>query len=91
MGEGRAHVIDTIEIGWVLARIGPGAEITLSMTRVADGLWMPGSIDIEGSAKVLMVHQKNLDEQLAFSNYARVGRERGVQVSGKAPAKAAGQ
>jgi hypothetical protein len=82
-----AHVVDTIEIGWVLARVGPGAEIRLTMKRVADGLWLPGTLDIEGNAKVMMVHRKSLNEQLAFSDYARTGRDRGVQVSGTTPAK----
>jgi hypothetical protein len=77
-----AHVIDTIEIGWVLARVGPGAEIRTEMTRVAEGFWMPVSININGSAKVLMIHRKNLDEHMAFSDFARVGRDRAVQVSG---------
>jgi hypothetical protein len=77
-----AHVIDTIEIGWVLARVGPGAEIRMDMTRVAEGLWMPASIDINGSAKILMVHRKNLNEHLTFSDFARVGRDQAVEVSG---------
>lgn len=64
-----AHVIDTISIGWILARIGPGAEITLAMTPVTDSIWMPKQICINGSAKVLMVHNKNLNEQLTFGGY----------------------
>lgn len=64
-----AHVIDTISIGWILARIGPGAEITLAMTPVTEGVWMPKQICINGSAKVLMVHNKNLNEELSFSGY----------------------
>ena len=64
-----AHVIDTISIGWILARIGAGAEITLEMTRVTDQLWMPKQICINGTAKVLMVHNKNLNEELTFSGY----------------------
>ncbi|MDQ1473726.1 MAG: hypothetical protein QOJ99_5206 [Bryobacterales bacterium] len=82
-----AHVINMIEIGWVLARVGPGAEIRMDMTRVAEGLWMPASIDINGSAKVLMVHHKNLNEQLKFSDFARVGRDQAVQVTGNHPPK----
>ncbi|MDP9171788.1 MAG: hypothetical protein M3N54_14320 [Acidobacteriota bacterium] len=64
-----AHVIDTISIGWILARIGAGAEISLQMTRVTDQLWMPKQICINGSARVLMVHNKNLNEELTFSGY----------------------
>jgi hypothetical protein len=76
-----AHVIDTIEIGWVLARIGPGAEIRMDMKRVAERLWLPVSIHINGSAKLLMVHRKNLNEQLTFFDFARVGANQALQVS----------
>jgi hypothetical protein len=68
-----AHVIDTISIGWIVARIGPGARFTVEQTRVADGLWMPKHITIKGVARVLMVHSKNLNESLRFSGYREVG------------------
>lgn len=64
-----AHVIDPISIGWILARIGEGAQIGLDMERVVDGLWMPKRIDIDGTARVLMVRNKVLDEHLTFSGY----------------------
>lgn len=66
-----AHVIDTISIGLILARIGPGAHITIEMTRVAAGVWMPANMNINGTARVLLVHNKNLDERLLFSEYHR--------------------
>jgi len=64
-----ATVIGTISIGLILARIGEGAHITLELSRVTDGLWMPKEITINGTARVLLVHNKNLDEQLTFSHY----------------------
>jgi hypothetical protein len=74
-----AHVIDTISIGWVLARIGPGAHISLDMTRVRPGLWMPAKIDVNGVARVLMVHNKNLNEQLTFSGFKPAVGEEGIE------------
>lgn len=65
----QAHVIDTISIGWVLARIGPGADITFAQTRVADGLWMPKKVCIEGTAKLFLVHDKDLTETVTFTGY----------------------
>jgi hypothetical protein len=64
-----ASVIDPISVGWILARIGEGAQIRLDMARVVDGLWMPERIDIDGTARVLMVHNKVLNEHLTFSGY----------------------
>lgn len=76
-----AQVIDPINIGWVLARIGPGAKIALDMIRVADGLWMPEKIDVDGTARVLMVHNKVLDEHLSFTGYKKVNSDSTQQAS----------
>lgn len=72
-----AEVIGTIEIGWIMARIGPGAHFSVEQTRVADGLWMPVRITIQGSARVLMVHNKVLDEELTFSGYRKCTERNG--------------
>ena len=68
-----AHVIEPISIGWILARIGAGAKISLLMTRVVNGLWLPEKIDVAGEARVLMVHNKPLDEHVTFSGYRPEG------------------
>ncbi len=64
-----APVIDSINIGVILARIAPGTKFELEQTRIADDLWLPRRIVINGTARVLMLHDKNLDEQLSFSGY----------------------
>ena len=69
-----AHVTEPISIGWIIARIGQGAEIKLDMKRVVNGLWMPEAITIDGRAKVLMVHNKVIDEHMSFSGYHRPER-----------------
>ena len=73
-----AHVIDPISIGWILARIGEGAQIELNMARVMDGLWMPERINIDGTVRVLMVHNKVLDEHVTFSGYHPYGAASGM-------------
>jgi hypothetical protein len=80
-----ARVVEPISIGWILARIGAGAQIKLDMTPVVDGLWMPARIDINGAARVLMVHTKVLDEHLTFSGYHPHEAASAVTNSGKAP------
>ena len=39
-----ANVIDTISFGWVLARIEPGAHITMKQVKVDGDHWMPKEI-----------------------------------------------
>jgi hypothetical protein len=66
-----ARVKSTIGIGFVLARIGPGAKIVVEQTRVAEGVWMPQQITINGAARVLLVHNKIMNEELTYSKYQR--------------------
>lgn len=69
IAKAQAHVIDTISIGWILARVGPGTRFEIDQTRVADGVWMPGILKINGVAHVLLFHSKNLNEELTYSGY----------------------
>jgi hypothetical protein len=68
-----AHVIDTIGIGWILARIGRGTRFELEQTRVANGLWMPRRLTIAGAARVMIFHTKNISEELTWSGYRKEG------------------
>ncbi|MDE3198124.1 MAG: hypothetical protein KGN84_17380, partial [Acidobacteriota bacterium] len=64
-----ADVVDTVSFGFILARIGSGAHISMDFTRLRDALWVPRSVTVRGEARVLLVHTKSLDENLTFSNY----------------------
>lgn len=75
-----ARVIDTISIGLIVARIEPGAHITLEMSRVNSGLWVTKEISVTGAARVLLLHTKNLDELLTFTGYHQ-GKPTGPQVA----------
>lgn len=70
-----ARVIDTLSIGWILARIGPGTHFSVQQTRIENGLWMPRCVTIAGAARILLVHGKKLDEQLTYSGYYETGPE----------------
>jgi hypothetical protein len=66
-----ANVVEPVSIGLILARIGDGTHITVEQTRITDNFWMPRKITIAGAAKVLLVHTKNLDENLVYGDYRR--------------------
>jgi hypothetical protein len=70
-----AHVTDTISIGWILARIEPDARFTVEQTRVANGLWMPQRITINGAAHVMLIHSKVIHEELTYSGYRKDGAD----------------
>jgi len=82
-----ADVVSTVSIGFILARIGPGAHINMDFTRISDDLWVPRDIVVKGAARVLLVHTKNLDENLTFSNYRLQTPPKQVASSSKAAGK----
>jgi hypothetical protein len=73
-----ADVVNTISIGWVLARIGPGAHITMTQVKVDDGHWMPKEIDVSGAARIMLVKNRTLDERVSYSGYRRVSPGQGT-------------
>jgi hypothetical protein len=68
-----AQVSDTIGIGWILARIGPGTRFTVEQTRVENGLWMPRRITIAGAAHVMMLFSKPIAEEITYAGYRKDG------------------
>ena len=64
-----ARAIETVSIGWIVARIGPGAHFTFEQTRVANGLWMPKRLTVAGLVRVMMVYGKSLNEEVMYSGY----------------------
>jgi hypothetical protein len=74
-----AHVIDTISIGWILARIGAGTRFGVQQTRVANALWMPKRLTIAGMAHVLVFHARTLNEELTYSGYHEAGSASAVK------------
>ncbi len=66
-----SHVMEPISMGWILARIEQGTRFTLEQTRVAEGLWMPRRLTVEGAALVMMVHAKPIHEEVTWSGYHR--------------------
>ena len=74
-----AHVIDTISIGWILARIGAGARFGVQQTRIANGLWVPRRLTIAGVAHVLLFHARTLNEELTYSGYHEAGSASAVK------------
>lgn len=76
-----ADVINTISIGWVLARIGSGTHITMTQVKVDDEHWMPKEIDVSGAARIMLVKNRTLDETVSYSGYKRVSPEQGTSAA----------
>jgi len=48
------HVIQPFSMGLFLARVLRGPHITMEQTRVGDGIWMPGRVEVRAAAKVFL-------------------------------------
>jgi hypothetical protein len=67
-----AYVIDPVSFGWILARIGPGAHITMKQVKVDGDHWMPKEIDVSGVAKILLVKNHTVNQTITYDNYKRL-------------------
>lgn len=69
----KANVIDTISIGWILARVGRGAQISIEQTRINHTDWMPKMIDVKGDARVMLVKDRPIREHITYYDYKPLG------------------
>ncbi len=69
MTRAEAKVLETISFGWILARIGPGADMNLEQTRLTASDWLPSLIDVNGSAKILLVHEHQIHERITYYDF----------------------
>ncbi len=76
-----ANVLDTISIGWILARIGPGAHMRLHQARLDDKNWLPSLITIDGDARVMLVKDHPIHEEMSFYDFTPVGGGQVASVS----------
>ena len=82
MAKAEATVTDTVSIGLIMARIGRGGHFELEQTRMPGGIWVPKDIDVCGTATILLIDKKNLDEKITFSDYQPISRQGGPEVAG---------
>ena len=61
-----------LSIGWIVARIGQGAHITIKQVRVDSGHWMPRELDVNGGRPDHVGKDRTLDETVSCSDYKRV-------------------
>ncbi|MGD1073811.1 MAG: hypothetical protein ABSB15_27175 [Bryobacteraceae bacterium] len=63
------YVIQPFSMGLFFARVLRGSHITMEQTHVAEGLWMPGHIEVRAAAKILFIKSLVIDRVLTYSEY----------------------
>jgi hypothetical protein len=66
------EVVDTIWVGLFLVRVATGSRVTLELTRVSDGVWMPDRLQVFASARLGLLKALRIDEQIHYSRYSSV-------------------
>ncbi|MDQ1468552.1 MAG: hypothetical protein QOJ99_32 [Bryobacterales bacterium] len=66
-----ARALDTISLGWFLARIAKGTRISLENIRVNDEIWAPKRVAVHGSARLALVKKISADQEHIYSDYRK--------------------
>ncbi len=65
------EAIDTVSVGWVLARIHKGTRVMLEQTRVNDEVWLPRHVTFKVDARVALFKGYNLDGDQEYRDYRK--------------------
>lgn len=64
------YVTQPFSMGLFLARVMRGSHITMEQTRLDEGLWLPGHIEVRAEAKILFIKSLVIDRVLSYSQYS---------------------
>jgi hypothetical protein len=67
------EAIDTVSVGWVLARIHKGTRVMLEQTRVNDEVWLPRHVTFKVDARVALFKEYNIDGDQQYRDYKKFG------------------
>jgi len=65
------ETLDTVSVGFVLARIHKGTRFSLEQTRVNDEVWLPKQINYKFNARLGLVKGFNIDGEQTYRDYKK--------------------
>ena len=65
------EAIDTVSWGLFLARVHKGSRISIELTRVNDEVWLPKSVSLKLSARVALLKNFNMVEDVSYQDYKK--------------------
>jgi hypothetical protein len=63
--------IDTVSVGWFLARIHKGSRIVYEQTRVNDEVWLPKHLSLKVDVRLALLKDFNVEMEQAFRDYKK--------------------
>lgn len=77
--------IDTISVGWVLARIHKGTHVVVELTRVNDEVWLPKHVQVHFDARVALFKSYYEDIEQTYRDYRKFRTDTKITVIGEQP------
>jgi hypothetical protein len=74
--------IDTISVGFVLARIHKGTRVVVELTRINDEVWLPKHVQFHFDARVALFKSYDEDVEQTFRDYKRFRADSKISVVG---------
>jgi hypothetical protein len=65
------EAIDTVALGWVLARIHKGTRVMVEQTRVNDEVWLPQHVTFKLDARIALFKGYLMDGEQTYSDYKK--------------------
>ncbi len=66
-----AECIDTVSLGWFLARIHKGSRLVIDQTRINDEVWLPRHVAIKVDVRVALLKNFNVEADVTYRDYKK--------------------
>jgi hypothetical protein len=63
--------IDTVSLGWFLARVHKGSRIIFEQTRINDEVWLPKHLALKVDVRLALIKNFNVEVEQAFRDYKK--------------------
>ena len=77
--------MDTISVGFVLARIHKGTHLVIELTRVNDEVWLPKLVELHFDARVALFKSYDDDVEQTYRDYKKFRTDTKITVVGEQP------
>jgi hypothetical protein len=79
--------IDTVSLGWFLARVHKGSRVVVEQTRVNDEVWLPKHLTVKVDVRLALLKNFNVEFEQTFRDYKKFRATAKIVSVGEAPEK----
>jgi hypothetical protein len=75
--------IDTISVGWFLARIHKGSHVVAEQTKINDEVWLPKHVAVQVDARLVLLKSVNENIDETFRDYKKFRADSKITMTGE--------